>query len=129
MPTPAWRKFTLRSRLFRAGEEGVVPATPGFIPQPVVILIRHKGDGLYLRLGDGQEKPVALLRDFERAERDDEAVLARSKEPARGHNHIVLAIPRPEDDIANLAHDLIVGAADLATDDLICSKTGDEIVG
>src|SRR4051812_30869256 len=45
------------------------------------ILIGHEGDRLHRRLRQGKEEAVALLRDLEQPDRDDEAVLSGVKNP------------------------------------------------
>src|SRR5215207_3104778 len=66
----------------RARKECVVPGAPGLIGQPPIVLIGHKRDGLHLGLRHGKEEAVALRRDFEKPDRDEDAVLSGREEPA-----------------------------------------------
>src|SRR3954449_6693699 len=66
----------------RAREECIVPGAPRLVGQPLVLLIGHERDRPRRRLRQGKEEAVALLRDLQKPDRDDEAVLSRREEPA-----------------------------------------------
>src|SRR5215211_1546336 len=103
----------------RAGKECVVPGPPRLIGQPLVVLIGHESDRLHLGLRHGNEEAVALRRDLEKPDRDDDAVLSGRDEPACGHNRVVAAIFRPKHDVPDLADDLVVRASDFRAHDLV----------
>src|SRR5215211_1456596 len=103
----------------RAGKECVVPGPPRLIGQPLVVLIGHESDRLHLGLRHGKEEAVALRRDLEKPDRDDDAVLAGCEKPACGHNRVVPAIFRPKHDVPDLADDLVVRASNLCAHDLV----------
>src|SRR5215210_6083087 len=66
----------------RAGKERIVPGPPRLIGQPLVVLIGHKRDRPHGCLRHRKEEAVALRRDFEKPDRDNEAVLSGREEPA-----------------------------------------------
>ena len=60
-----------------------------------------------------EEKAPALLRNLKRLDRHDDAVLPGREESARGNNCVIFAILGPEDDVPDLADDLVVRTSDL----------------
>src|SRR5215211_2043288 len=119
----------------RAGKECIVPGPPRLIGQPLVVLIGHERDRLHLGLRHGKEEAVALRRDLEKPDRDDDAVLSGREEPACGHNRVVAAIFGPKHDVPDLADDLVVRASNLCAHDLVRPQprgeffNGDERLG
>src|SRR5438128_398176 len=91
----------------------VILRSPGFVRQPLVILVGHERDSPQLYLVDRQKEAVPLLRDLEGPKRNDDTVLSEGEKSAGCHNRVVLAVRRAEDDVADLSDDLVVGASDL----------------
>src|SRR4051812_36356278 len=106
----------------------VVSDAPRLVRKPLVVLVRHAGHGLHVRLRDRKEKAVSLLRDLQPFDWDYDALLCWGEKAARSHNGIVSAVLRSKNDISYFPNDFVVGTSYLGPDDLIGSQARTELI-
>src|SRR3954469_9508519 len=109
-------------------EKRVIMGAPLWVRQPSVVLIRHQRHGFHNLLGNRKKKARPILRNLKRSDGHDDTILSRCEKTTRTNDCIISPVFRAENNVPDLAHNLIVGTADFRSDHLVSPQAGSQFV-
>src|SRR3954451_9530377 len=109
-------------------EKRVIMGAPLLVRQPSVVLIRHQRHGLHNLLGNRKKKARPILRNLKRSDGHDDTILSSREKTARSNDCIIPRVFRSENNVPDLAHNLVVGTTDFRSDHLVSPQAGSKFV-